>query len=388
MQQPAHTPSTSPARARQRVAVVINFLTHYREDLYRRLTQRDDIELTIYCHLPPPGSSLKSIHEQFGAHVRVRPARFVRGETLVWSSLPWGELARDYDAVFVEGNPRYLAFALLATWLRMRGQRVVLWTMVQSFRNHPGRQRLRLAWTRAFERLLVYSDAEVSLLRDLGFHSPHIRAINNGLNQDAIDDVTQAWPAERLATWQAEAGLRGREVLLSSARLESKNKFEQMIDALARLVPTRPQLLWCVIGDGAERESLQARVEQHGLQAHVRWLGAMHGEDRLAPWFLSAKALVHPGAIGLTLLHAFGYGVPVVTHDNAKTHGPEFAAMRHQTHGWLYPEDDLDGLTAALETLLNQPSLLQSMSTACLSRVHDDYNTRTMAERFVQCLAP
>lgn len=373
---------------RQRVAVVINFLTHYREDLYRRLTQRDDIELTIYCHLPPAGSSLRSIHEQFGTHVRVRPARFIRGETLVWSDLPWRELTQDFDAVFVEGNPRYIAFALLATWLRLRGQRVVLWTMVQSFRNHPGRQRLRLGWTRSFERLLVYSDAEVALLRRLGFTTPHVVAINNGLNQDAIDAATLEWAGTRLAAWQAELGLQGRQIVLSSARLEHKNKFEQAIAALKHLLPSHPQVLWCVIGDGAAREFLETQVREQGLEAHVRWLGAMHGEARLAPWFLSAAALVHPGAIGLTLLHAFGYGLPVVTHDNAQTHGPEFAAMTNGVHGLLYREDDLVGLTQALGTLLSQPERRAAMSAACLARVHEDFNTRTMAERFVQCLAP
>lgn len=388
MQHPEpNKPTRSPA-TRQRVAVVINFLTHYREDLYRRLTARDDIDLTIYCHLPPEGSSLKSIHEQFAPHVQVRPARFIRGETLVWSSLPWRQLARDYDTVFVEGNPRYLAFALLATWLRLCGKRVVLWTMVQSFRNHPGRQRLRLAWTRAFDRLLVYSDAEVSLLRQLGFTTPHLRAINNGLNQDAIDAASQAWDASRLRHWQAEAGLDGRQIVLSSARLEHKNKFEQVVEVVARLAAERPQLLWCVIGDGAAREALQRQVAERGLQAHVRWLGAMHGEDRLAPWFLSAQALVHPGAIGLSLLHAFGYGLPVVTHSNALTHGPEFAAMRDGEHGVLYPEDDVDGLARALQAVLDQPALRSAQSAACLARVHQDYNTRTMAERFVECLAP
>jgi glycosyltransferase involved in cell wall biosynthesis len=379
-------PLASNASTRRRVAVVINFLTHYREDLYRRLLQRQDLELTIFCHLPPPGSSLKSIHDRFPGHVRLLPARFMLGETIVWSTLPWHCLTERFDAVYVEGNPRYLAFALLASWLQWRRKTVVLWTMVQSFRNHPGRQRLRLAWTRSFSRLLVYSDSEVALLRAIGFESNHVVAINNGLNQDRIDDARHAWTASGLNSWRAEQGLLGKKLLLSCARLEDKNKFDQLIDVLPQLVESVTQLVWCVIGDGAAREALQLRAEAAGVSAHVRWVGALHDEARLAPWFLSASALVHPGAIGLTLLHAFGYGLPVVTHARAQTHGPEFTAMVDGEHGLLYPEDDSPGMAQAVLRLLTNDALRGDMSARCLRRVQNEYNTRTMAERFMQCL--
>lgn len=383
---PPKTFSQPVRTSKRKVAAVINFLPDYRTDLYRRLLDRDDLELTLFCHVPPVGSRLNAVHDKFAEHVRLTPARFLGGERLVWSQLPWRELLSDYDTVFVEGNPRYLAFALLASTLRLLRRPVVLWTMVHSFRNNPGRQRLRLAWTRWFQRILVYTEAEAAHLLSIGFRAERVVSINNGLDQSRIAGAAAHWTAEALATWRAERGLAGRRLMLSCARFEPKNKFQQVIEVLPALVKQCPDLLWCVIGEGAQGEQLRDAVRRRGLESHVRWIGALHDEALLAPWFLSAKVLVHPGAIGLTILHAFGYGLPVVTHSSAPTHCPEFVAFSEGQTGLTFPEDNLRSLESTLLKLLSDEALQSQMRAHCLDVAENRYNTRVMAERFMQCL--
>ena len=61
----------------------------------------------------------------------------------------------------------------------------------------------------------------------------------------------------------------------------------------------------------------------------IRWLGALYEQEVMAPWFLSAKVFVYPGYIGLSIMHAMGYGLPVITHDNMDNQSPEVAALRN-----------------------------------------------------------
>jgi glycosyltransferase involved in cell wall biosynthesis len=314
------------------------------------------------------------------------PVRFFGGETMVWSHLRWRELLTGYEAVYVEGNPRYLAFALLATLRRLLGKPVVLWTMVHSFRNHAGRQNLRLAWTRLFQRVLVYTEAEAATLRERGFAPERVVSINNGLDQERIAQAAAGWTPERLQAWRSEQGLAGHRILLSCARLEPKNKFAQVLAALPGLIERHPHLVWCVIGEGQQGSLLREEVARRGLEAHVRWIGALHDEAALAPWFLSADALVHPGAIGLTILHAFGYGLPVVTHSSRETHCPEIVAFSEGETGRTFREDDLADLEQTLAGLLADPSQRERMSRHCRDVAEHRYNTRVMSERFMQCL--
>jgi len=64
-------------------------------------------------------------------------------------------------------------------------------------------------------------------------------------------------------------------------------------------------------------------------------------ESDLAPWFLSSELFIHPGAIGLSLLHSFGYGLTVITHDNKMLHNPEYAIFEPELTGRNFHKSDI-----------------------------------------------
>jgi glycosyltransferase involved in cell wall biosynthesis len=377
--------SVTCSASKIRVAILVNFLTSYREGFYRRLLAKEGLSVTIYCHEPPSHLNLTSIHQQFAEHVRIVPGRFLFGEKIVLSNLPWLDLFSTYDVVYVEGNPRYVSLALLATLLRLTGRRVVLWAMVHSFRNFPFGLALRLAWYRMFSQILVYSDAEANYLSAKGFGG-QIVGINNGVDYELISKAAEAWSISKLRAWGSSNGISGRKIILSCSRLDKKNKFEQILQVLPQIIEKHPGLLWCIIGDGPERIALEAQTLQLGLKSHVRFLGQMYDKNEQAPWFLSSQMLVHPGAIGLTLLHAMAFGLPVITHNDPKRHGPEFAAMIPGEHGLTHSEDALAEIANSVLELLDKDRQSRAMGQAGQKVVRDRYNTGVMAERFLKMI--
>src|SRR5690606_11454771 len=91
-------------------------------------------------------------------------------------------------------------------------------------------------------------------------------------------------------------------------------------------------------------------------------LGAIYKEHDLVPWFLSAEAMIHPASIGLSLLHSFGYGLPVITNNNRAKHGPEFCALEDNKNGITYIENDLDDLIEKVELLLKNNEYAEQLS--------------------------
>ena len=80
--------------------------------------------------------------------------------------------------------------------------------------------------------------------------------------------------------------------------------------------------------------------------------GAIYDDMDLAPYLMSAAVFAFPRAMGLSAMHAFGYGLPVVTCDDAATHGPEFEALRDGENARLYrPGDAADFARCMLECL-------------------------------------
>ena len=144
-----------------------------------------------------------------------------------------------------------------------------------------------------------------------------------------------------------------------------------------------PDLVWCAIGDGRERQALEERARRLGMVEHVRWLGSIFDEEELAPWFLSSRLLVHPSGIGLTLLHAFGYGLPVVTHDDASTQMPEFDAFEPGGTGLLYRSGDVSDLADAVCRCLSDDPARRRMGSRAQQIARERYNVDQMTERFV-----
>jgi glycosyltransferase involved in cell wall biosynthesis len=367
-----------------RVAIITNVIPHYRQSFYDALFARQELDITLYCQAAIPGMNLRTVHARYGDRVRLVRASVIARERLGWQHLPWRELLHDYDVLFVYASPRILSNLCLASWARLRRKSVVLWGPARSAGAGGLGARLRLLWWRCFRGLFVYTDREVEWLRARGFTSQEVVGMNNGLDQHALDRAAGRWSTTDLTEWRRRQGLAERPVILSCARLEPKNAFACWLDAMPAVLRAVPDLLWCVIGQGPEENVLRAQAARLGLADRVRWLGAVHDEDELAPWFLSAAALVHPAAVGLSLLHAFGYGLPVITHDDPSDQMPEYAAFTDGETGMTYRRGDADDLARVTIACLADPERRRAFSTAALAVARTRYNVAIMVDRFVE----
>lgn len=369
---------------RIRISVLTNIIPVYREGFYDGLFGRQDIFVKVYCQESIPGTDLKSIHGKYGERVRLVRAGSLGNETIAWQWLPVKTILSESDVIVIGGNPRVLSDAFLSTALAVLGRKPVIWTMARSYRGDPVTEAIRLLWTRIFPFILVYNDREVDYLRRRGFRSQRIVGVNNGLDQEAIDRAVSEWSEASLVQWRRSKGIDARTVILSCARLQAKNCFDLLVEALPDLVGRVPNLLWCVIGAGPEQAGLVKTVQASGLEDHVRFVGNVFEERELAPWFLSAKLFVHPAAVGLSLLHAFGYSLPAILSDNDRTNGPEYAAFDSGTTGLAFRENDSRELAEAILTLLGDEEERLRMGVRGQEAVRGRYNTRVMVERFVQ----
>jgi glycosyltransferase involved in cell wall biosynthesis len=367
-----------------RVAVITNTLAHYRVAFFQSLFDRSDLDVRVFCQRSIPGFNLELAYERFPDRVTLVRAWTLSQERLGWQWLPWRRLLTEFDVVFVPGNLRILSGVCLALAARLLRRPTVLWGQLHNADSDPRREGIRLRWWRSFDHFLLYTDGEAARLRALGFQNRYILGMNNGLDQKRIDLEAGRWDEERLAAWRKERGLADRTMILSCARLSRKNRFERWVRVMPQVVERHPDLLWCVIGDGSERPALEDSVDRANLSAHVRWLGSILNESELAPWFLSSRWLVHPGAIGLTLLHAFGYGLPVVTHGDSRGHTPEFDAFEPGGTGLLYDLADETSLAAQVNAALDDPGARDRMGARAREIARRDYNVDVMSERFAR----
>jgi glycosyltransferase involved in cell wall biosynthesis len=83
------------------------------------------------------------------------------------------------------------------------------------------------------------------------------------------------------------------------------------------------------------------------------------------------------------MMHALGYGAPVITHSDPLQHYPEFAALRPGWNGFVFARGDAADLARQIEMLRSDDNLRRAISQNALRTVTEDFSLGNMVERFI-----
>ncbi|QDT67219.1 GDP-mannose-dependent alpha-(1-6)-phosphatidylinositol monomannoside mannosyltransferase [Planctomycetes bacterium MalM25] len=372
-----------------RVILVQPTLPKYRVPVYRGFAERPQIDLRLWFG---NHTQLKNAEPE-GFDGELRPMRqWVLGsQEAMWHQAQL-DAARDpdADAIILSWSSRYLSLGPALRTAKRRGLPVVLWGHGYSRSESPWRVWARNRLASMAGALLFYDDQTAQAAIDSGWDADRVFVAPNAIDQTPIAAAREAWRAdpERLERFRADEGLNDRDLLLYVSRLSEKAEIPLLLEAVDKLRRRRPQLLLALIGDGEMQEELERRIPQLGLQDHVRMVGPIYEQDRLAPWFLTAELFVYPTAIGLSLLHAMGYGLPVVTDDRMGGHFPEIVAFNPDpdspdANGATYRAGDTDSFADTLEALLDDPARRKALSAGGIRTVEQRYNVPAMVDGMV-----
>jgi teichuronic acid biosynthesis glycosyltransferase TuaC len=149
--------------------------------------------------------------------------------------------------------------------------------------------------------------ALVDVLRGWGVDERKLHVMSNGV------DLQRFRPLDRTEA-RRNLQLEGSPLLLSVGHLIERKGHHIAIEALPALLRQHPQARLCIVGEGPERDRLQALAQQLGVAAQVRLAGAVANEE-LARWYSAADALLLASSRegwANVLLESMACGTPVV----------------------------------------------------------------------------
>jgi len=179
-------------------------------------------------------------------------------------------------------------------------------------------------------------------------------------------------------------------VILFVGSLVERKGVRYLIDALP-LLSTQLHAKLVIIGDGAERSRLEAQVRERGLDHRVEVRGRV-AEQELRRAYAGASVLVLPAIVdargdteglGVVLLEAMSYGVPVIGSDLG---GITDIVVDGET-GLLVPPQDPAALAAALERLATDRGLARRLGEAGGSHVRRRFSWPAIIAQWEECYA-
>jgi len=348
-----------------RVALCQPLIPQYRVPVYARLAASPGIDLTVWASRGARGS-LKSAPTEGLFEVVESEVRWFG--PLLWqpNSLACMRTTPPPDVVMLNWNSRALEMPIAVRRARRRGIGTVLWSHGFGTKAPLVGDWVRRSFARSADAFMLYGPTGREKLRREPFAPEKLFMAVNALDQSPIQAAVADWSADptRLEAFRAEHGLGDDPVMLYIARLEPEKRPDLAVDALARVAERVPARL-VLIGDGSVRGDLEAQAKRLGVRERVHFAGALYDDRDIAPWALNSKVLVHPGAIGLSIFHAFGYRLPVVTSDRVEIQMPEFETHVDGENGLLYRHGDAEHLADRLLAILeDEPHRLKMAEAA------------------------
>ena len=173
--------------------------------------------------------------------------------------------------------------------------------------------------------------------------------------------------------------------LLSVSRLVEKKGLGYLLRACA-ILKERGELFRClVVGDGPERDTLDSMVKRLDLNGNVELTGPMPNEKvrgLMNPSGILVAPSIYVGdgerdGIPTVLVEAMACGMAVVS--TCVSGIPELVVNEH--NGLLVPERDDVALADAIQRLLRDPRLRESLGRRGQQRVRSDFNIRDSSHR-------
>ena len=262
----------------------------------------------------------------------------------------------------------------LLAWLLSRFEGVTALSTVHGWTGHSSRERrfyypLDKRVLAFFPRLIAVSSEIRQELIQTGTRPERVTTVLNGIDHRAF------WrDRSKEAVVRAALGLEPGDIAIGDVgRLEPQKRFDLLIDAVAELRTTLPNIKLLIVGEGSLRETLTAQVARLGLEGACRLLGHRTDIPSLHHAFdLFVQSSDYEGTPN-SVLEAMALETPVVATDVGGT----AELVRHEIDGLIVPPANLTALVRAIKTALSDRVLTAARAASARRRVETDLSFET-----------
>lgn len=245
------------------------------------------------------------------------------------------------------------------------GEEITTWRQAGKFRA------MRFVYRHA-DRVIANSDFTRAELLKLGVRADRLSLIFPGV------DVERFKPDLASGHLRASLGMRAdHRLILSVGRLSRRKGFDQVIQALPRLVEKHIDAHYVLIGIGEDFDYLTGLARTHGVADRVHLLGHVSVDD-LPLWYNACDVFAMPNrdidgdteGFGMVFLEAAACGKPCI----AGRDGGTGSAVEDGVTGYRVDGSDPEHVAQGLETLLRDKGLCQQFGQAGYARAVSDFS--------------
>ncbi len=290
------------------------------------------------------------------------------------------------DVVLVSGSRSIWMTALLMTFYRD-----VPWVVV-AHGTEFGQMKGLNAWLTKLSAnqasaLICVSEYTRQAVRALGVKKPQMEVVHNGADDGQYFKLTQ----DKINNLRKSLDVEGKFVLLTVGNVSARKGQEVVILALPAILQKAPQVVYWMAGLPTERESLENRAIDLGVENSIRFLDRVSNQRLLELYnacdlFVMTSRQLENGdfeGYGIAVIEAALCGKAAVVSDNS---GLAEAISDGQT-GLLVNQNDPEATTEAILQLVSDPIQLDRLSVQAQERAVNSQTWDKVTGNYLEILS-
>lgn len=324
--------------------------------------------------------------------LRFSPLHLIKiwNKYLKWHTAQIKAVNSETDVSILSWDVQYVTLWLAILKSFMLQKPLILWGHGYSKNDNVIKSSLRNLPAKFAKAIILYDYHTAEVLRNKSNFRNKIFVAPNSIDQQSILNAKEYWLADysRLKQFQREHKIDGTFNIIYIGRIYKENRLEILINAFQKVIYEIKNVRLIIIGElNSFGKELQLEAKKLGISEYIIWTGAIYNEINIAPWMLSSKLFCYPSNVGLSLMHAFGYGLPAITDNEFKKHGPEIWALVEGYNGLTFTTYDKDALALKIIKLYKDEVMREELSKNALFTIIEKFNLDKMVEGFLQAIS-
>ena len=224
---------------------------------------------------------------------------------------------------------------------------------------------------RSFPRVVSVSEQVRQRLLKAGVQPERIRIIPNGIDLYPFTVERRLDPVEWSQDRPAVVGM--------VARLSAEKGVDLFLHAAAQVAGRISHVRFVVVGDGPDREELEALIDELRLRPYVSMLGRRNDMPAQYALFDLLVSSSRKEGFPIAILEAMASGLPLV----AAAAGDLLKVVRNGETGILLPTGDPGALASTIVDLLRDREKRRRLGAAARRLVESQYSARQMSNDYL-----
>lgn len=360
------------------------FIASYRLPVFLELTYSNVFDCLFLADEKSPDPLIKNVFTESDLPIEKMKVfkiklPFLKG-SLVFSNSIFKLIKTSPDIYIVQGEVKSISSWVSMALARFKGSVVLTWTHGYLRKENGLKGFIRALYYKIPNGNMLYGNKAKKIMIERGFDPDRLDVIYNSLDYEKQKVLREKLTLEDRNKTRKKIDIPvDAFVMIAIGRLMSKLKLEQAIQAVKLLTNKSIDAYLIIVGDGPEKERLKYLSKE--CSGMVKFYGPCYDEEKLARLYNASDIAVVMGKVGLSAMHALGYGVPLLTNNNMDEHFPEIEAISEGITGWFFKEDYIPDFVCKVETIINKIKYKGFFYDNCISLIEGNYTPAKQKEK-------